>query len=73
MAGVWQQTTTSFLLWEKRIFIQTGWTVQDDVYNVAGNLILNKDSKRDYFLSSLNELKQEVSALKSLPADTEQQ
>jgi len=55
------------------MFNQTGWTVQGDVYNVAGNLILNKDSKRDDFLSSLDEVKRDVSALKSLPAEAEQQ
>ena len=48
------------------IFQQSNWTVQGNVYNVAGDLVLSKESTKVDFQKALDELKQEILKLQSL-------
>jgi hypothetical protein len=49
-------------------FNQSGWTVQGDVYNTAGNLINNPRATRDDLAATLVQVKQELARLEGLPA-----
>lgn len=49
-------------------FVQTGWTVTN-VYNIAGNFALTKDSSAPDFAKALDELKAEIRKLPGLDAD----
>src|SRR5262245_23384440 len=48
------------------VFQQTNWTVQGNVYNVAGDLVLSKESTKVDFQQVLDDLKQEILKLQSL-------
>ncbi len=50
------------------VFVQSGWTVTN-VYNIAGNFVLNKDSTAPDFAKVLEELKEEIRKLPNLDAD----
>ena len=39
------------------IFSQPNWTVQGDVYNTAGDLILSRQSSNSDFLKAIHDLK----------------
>ena len=47
-------------------FQQTGWTVHGSVYNVAGDLVLSKDSSPADLAKALEDLKQQVGRLSGL-------
>jgi hypothetical protein len=48
------------------VFQQTGWTVHGSVYNVAGDLVLTKDSSPGDLAKVLEDLKQQVGRLAGL-------
>jgi hypothetical protein len=48
------------------VFQQSNWTVQGNVYNVAGDLILSKNGTKEDFQKALDELKQEILKLQNL-------
>lgn len=48
------------------IFKQTNWTVQGDVYNVAGDLILSKEGDAGDFMTALEGLRNDLQNLQGL-------
>jgi hypothetical protein len=50
-------------------FIQHGWNVQGNVYNMAGNLNMSANPSKDEFIAALQQLKDELAKAKDLPAD----
>jgi hypothetical protein len=55
------------------VFQQTNWTVQGNVYNVAGDLVLSKESTKSDFQQVLDDLKQEILKLHSLDASRKEE
>lgn len=51
------------------IFSQPNWTVQGDVYNTAGDLILSSQSSNSDFLKAIQDLKAEIAKLADLDPD----
>jgi hypothetical protein len=48
------------------LFSQPNWTVSGDVYNVAGDLILTKDSSKQDFVKAIEDLRDEVARLEDV-------
>lgn len=55
------------------VFDQRDWEVNGDVYNINGDLLLNKDSTREDFSKALADLTGELGKLHNLPAEVQQQ
>jgi hypothetical protein len=55
------------------VFQQSNWTVQGNVYNVAGDLVLSKESTKTDFQQVLDDLKQEILKLQSLDASRKEE
>ena len=50
-------------------FDQPGWTVQGNVYNIAGDMNVSASSSKDEFLAALRQFKSEIDKARDLPAD----
>jgi hypothetical protein len=51
------------------VFNQAGWTVQGNVYNIAGDMNMSANPSKDEFLTALRQLKDELAKAKDLPTD----
>src|SRR5207253_9391453 len=50
-------------------FNQPGWTVQGNVYNIAGDMNMGANPGKDEFLAALRQFKSEIDKAQDLPAD----
>jgi hypothetical protein len=48
------------------VFQQLNWSVQGNVYNVAGDLVLSKESTKEDFQKALDGLRQEILKLRNV-------
>jgi hypothetical protein len=55
------------------VFQQSNWTVQGNVYNVAGDLVLSKDSTKEDFQKALDEIKQEILKFQDLDSSRKEE
>jgi hypothetical protein len=58
---------------DRPVFQQSGWTVHGAVYNVAGDLVLSKDSSTADLVKVLGDLRQQVARLSDLDPDRRRQ